>query len=198
MISIEKSPGDLLEVFGMGSTGFQVNQRLGETGDFYSNILISVIEALNQAGIAEDMQSLDMTQPLSVNLESKDGYTIHLGQTEDLLDKLANLPAIISGWRKWGCKGAPLTWRCRATRYIARRRRRPQRPTIPRRPSRTMGKERKRPNRPQRPRRARPRPAIRKLRHSRQPHRVEAILTDRLEKEKAFPQIREIDRRRIA
>ena len=108
VISIEKSPGDLLEVFGMGSTGFQVNQRLGETGDFYSNILISVIEALNQAGIAEDMQSLDMTQPLSVNLESKDGYTIHLGQTEDLLDKLANLPAIIQRLEEMGLQGGTI------------------------------------------------------------------------------------------
>lgn len=108
VISIEKSPGDLLEVYGMGSTGFQINQRLGESGDFYSNILLSVIEALSQAGIAEDMQSLDMTQPLSVNLESKDGYTIHLGQTEDLLDKLANLPAIIQQLEEMGLQGGTI------------------------------------------------------------------------------------------
>lgn len=108
VISIEKSPGDLLEVYGMGSTGFQINQRLGESGDFYSNILLSVIEALSQAGIAEDMQSLDMTQPLSVNLESKDGYTIHLGQTDDLQGKLANLPTIMAHLEAMGLQGGTI------------------------------------------------------------------------------------------
>lgn len=108
VISIEKSPGDLLKVFGMGSTGFQVNQRLGESGDFYSNILVSVIQALEEAGLAEDMRSLDMTQPLSVNLESKDGYTIHLGQTDDLQGKLANLPTIMAHLEAMGLQGGTI------------------------------------------------------------------------------------------
>lgn len=108
VLSIEKSPGDLLEVFGMGSTGFQINQLLGESGDFYSNILVSVMEALEQTGLADDMQSLDMSQPLSINLESKDGYTIHLGQTDGLQDKLANLPSILAYLEANGLQGGTI------------------------------------------------------------------------------------------
>ena len=108
---------------------------------------------------------------MSVNLESKDGYTIHLGQTEDLLDKLANLPAIIQRLEEMGLQGGTIDLAVQGDPVYS-----PPETAAPetddtRRPSRTTGKERKRPNRPQRPRRVRPRPAIRKLRHSRQPHR---------------------------
>ncbi|NCB31230.1 MAG: FtsQ-type POTRA domain-containing protein [Clostridia bacterium] len=105
ILSIGTDSQNLLEVYGMGSTGFQLNKRLGEADDFNSAILLSMVQALDHAGVAEDMASLDITQPLSVQLLTKDGYTIHVGQAEDLEEKLQYLSQALAWIKAMGHTG---------------------------------------------------------------------------------------------
>ena len=108
VLSIQPDPGDLLEVYGMGSTGFQLSEKLGDSEDFNSAILLQMIQALYKSGVIEDMVSLDITQPLSVNLISREGYTIHVGQAEDLEEKLVNLALVLQHVKALGYTGGTI------------------------------------------------------------------------------------------
>lgn len=105
VLSIGPDAQDLLEVYGMGYTGFQLGERLGELNSFNSSILLSMIHALERADVAADMARLDITQPLSVNLLTVDGYTIHVGQAENLEEKLANLSPVLKTIKTMGYVG---------------------------------------------------------------------------------------------
>lgn len=108
VLTISGETGGLLEVYGLGSAGFQLNERLGETDDYNSSILLRMVQALDQAGVVEDMVSLDMTQPLSINLQSREGYTIHVGQAEDLEEKLDHLPLVLAKVQAMGYTGGTI------------------------------------------------------------------------------------------
>lgn len=96
VLSIEADSQELLQVYGMGSAGFQLGKRLGDSEDFNSAILLTMIAALEKANVLGDMAGLDITQPLSVNLTTKDGYSIHVGQAENLDEKLSNLALVLA------------------------------------------------------------------------------------------------------
>ena len=108
VIAIQDTAEDLLQIYGMGATGFQLNQRIGEEDDFYSRTMLAVMEALENSGLIDDMSSLDITQPLSIDLLSKEGYTIHLGQVDNLESKLASLPAVLDALESMGYSGGTI------------------------------------------------------------------------------------------
>lgn len=105
VLSISPDTQGLPEVYGMGSSGFQLGERLGDSEDFNSTILLSMIAALEKAGVLSNMAGLDITQPLSVSLITLDGYTIHVGQTENLDEKLQNLSLVLTKVKALGYAG---------------------------------------------------------------------------------------------
>ncbi|MEA4971206.1 MAG: FtsQ-type POTRA domain-containing protein [Candidatus Pelethousia sp.] len=105
VLSISPDTQGLPEVYGMGSAGFQLGERLGDSEDFNSNILLSMIAALEKAGVLPNMAGLDITQPLSVSLTTLDGYAIHVGQTENLDEKLQNLSLVLAKVKALGYTG---------------------------------------------------------------------------------------------
>ncbi len=105
VLSISPDTQGLPEVYGMGSSGFQLGERLGDSEDFNSTILLSMIAALEKAGVLSNMAGLDITQPLSVSLTTLDGYTIHVGQTDNLDEKLQNLALVLAKVKALGYAG---------------------------------------------------------------------------------------------
>ena len=108
----------LLKVYGTGAGGYHVNQRLGEESDFHSRTLVTLLAALEAAELMDVVETLDISNPLSVTMTTFDGLTVHLGQPDNAEEKLNNfrivLPALIeNGYNKSGtldlaAKGSPV------------------------------------------------------------------------------------------
>lgn len=86
---------NLLQVSGVGMTGFQVGQRLGQTDDFGTATLVTMIKELETYQIIDDIASLDLTTPLAIVMHAKNGLKIHVGQPTDLDEKLVSLHKLL-------------------------------------------------------------------------------------------------------
>lgn len=105
VLSIGSDAQGLPEVYGMGSAGFHLGERMGDSEDFNSGILLRVIGALEEAKALAGMARIDITQPLSVNLYTVDGYAVHVGQAENLAVKLAKLTLVLDTVKSMGLTG---------------------------------------------------------------------------------------------
>lgn len=92
----------LLLVTGMHSTGYSLNQKLGQDTDFYGNTLISIITALRDKNLLERIAELDMSNPLSIVMKTTDGVDVLLGQAEDLSVKLDHMAIVLPELMKLG------------------------------------------------------------------------------------------------
>ena len=79
----------------MGAGGYHVGQRLGEESDFNARTLVSLLAAIYGAGIEDDIDFVDMSNPLSVFMTTAGGLRLHIGQPDDLGNKLANYLAVL-------------------------------------------------------------------------------------------------------
>ena len=108
----------LLKVYGTGAGGYHVNQRLGEESDFHSRTLVTLLAALENAELLNVVETLDISNPLSITMTTFDGLAVQLGQPDNAEEKLNNfrmvLPALIendynkSGTLDLSAKGSPV------------------------------------------------------------------------------------------
>ena len=92
----------LIQISGMGSSGYHVNQRLGEESDFNSRTMISLLEAVYSAGLEKEITRIDLGNPLSINMETASGVNIHLGQPDRAEEKLADFKTVLPTLRSMG------------------------------------------------------------------------------------------------
>lgn len=81
----------LIRVQGMQVSSYQVNLRLGELTDFYSNTLVAILQALDKHSLTDQIAYLDISNPLSVHMELVSGLDVLLGQPDGLDEKLESL-----------------------------------------------------------------------------------------------------------
>lgn len=100
--------GDLITV-----TGFQTREiRLGDVivasmasqMDAYKELMQEVL----QQGFADQVSELNLSNPDSLYLITKDGYTAHLGNGEDLRAKIGTVRAVVEKLREMGKSGGML------------------------------------------------------------------------------------------
>ncbi len=92
----------LIKIAGMGSGGYHVGQRLGEESDFNSRTLVALLEAIYAVGIETELALVDMSNPLSVSMTTAEGLILHIGQPDDLANKLSNYLAVLPRLRELG------------------------------------------------------------------------------------------------
>ncbi len=85
----------LIKISGMGSGGYHVNQRLGEESDFNSRTLVTLLGAVYGEGLETQIESIDMSNPLSINMKAASGLLIHLGQPDGAAEKLAAFKTVL-------------------------------------------------------------------------------------------------------
>lgn len=85
----------LIKVSGMGSGGYRVNQRLGEESDFNSSTLIALLSAIYAQGIQADIDIVDMSNPLSITMTTVSGLKLHIGQPDELEQKLSDYKTVL-------------------------------------------------------------------------------------------------------
>lgn len=92
----------LIQISGMGSSGYHVNQRLGEESDFNSRTMITLLEAVYSAGLENEITCIELGNPLSINMETASGVTIHLGQSDNAEEKLASFKTVLPTLKSMG------------------------------------------------------------------------------------------------
>lgn len=85
----------LLKIYGAGASGYRVNGQLGDASDFTSRTMVALMEAIAESGVESQVESVDITNALSVTMQTKAGYTVQLGQPEALADKLRKFAIVL-------------------------------------------------------------------------------------------------------
>ena len=98
----------LVQVSGVSMSGFQVGQRLGQSDDFSTATLLSIINALEDYMLLDDIASIDMTTPLAITLTARNGIKIFVGQSTDLADKMATLYQLLPRFTQNGITSGTL------------------------------------------------------------------------------------------
>lgn len=81
----------LIEVHGLVLTGAVVKQRIGERTDEQVSGLLEMLEKINEYGLGEKLQSIDITETMGITLYTVEGYRVEVGSTADLDTKLNRL-----------------------------------------------------------------------------------------------------------
>lgn len=92
----------LIKISGMGFSGYHVGQRLGEESDFNSRTLVALLAAIYNAQIEGDIDTMDISNPLSIYMTTQNGLSLHIGQPDNLDDKLANYKIVLPKLRELG------------------------------------------------------------------------------------------------
>ena len=99
----------LIAVEGMQASGFSVNQRLGAQTDFYANTLVAILQALDAKGLSEKVESIDVSNPLRVCMDTLGGVEVLVGQPVDLNDKMEKLAKILPELERLGAASGTLS-----------------------------------------------------------------------------------------
>ncbi len=94
-MSGEMDISDLLEVTGMSMTGFKLGERIGESSDFATATLISIIQKLEEYELSNQIRSIDLTTPLAIVMYTRSGFKIFIGQPTDLDKKFSSLSILL-------------------------------------------------------------------------------------------------------
>ncbi|MDR0841086.1 MAG: FtsQ-type POTRA domain-containing protein [Christensenellaceae bacterium] len=108
VLSLDASYGELPQAYGVGAAGVQIGQKLGDADNFNSAILLDIVRALRDVGLLNTIQSIDTSQPLSIRLITRTGYAVHVGQPEDIPQKLAKLSAVLREVQRLGYVGGTI------------------------------------------------------------------------------------------
>ena len=98
----------LVAVYGVSSGGYAVGQKIGDYAEFNSETLLEIIAVLSNQGMLDIIESIDMSQPLKIGMTTTYGYTVNIGQPENLTGKLENLPPVLSKVLSMGLEGGTI------------------------------------------------------------------------------------------
>ncbi|HMM30377.1 MAG TPA: FtsQ-type POTRA domain-containing protein [Clostridia bacterium] len=98
----------LITVYGMGNAGYTLGQSIDTGVDFQAAALVSILQAVENAGLTEEIKSVNMANALSIELMTHSGYLVKLGQPDTLLDKLENLSAVLKKLQAEGKNGGTI------------------------------------------------------------------------------------------
>ena len=95
-------------IYGVSSGGYAVGQKIGDYAEFNSETLLEIITVLSNQGMLDIIESIDMSQPLKIGMTTTYGYTVNIGQPENLTGKLENLPPVLSKVLSMGLEGGTI------------------------------------------------------------------------------------------
>ena len=99
---------DLLQVTGISMTGFQLGQRVGDSSDFATSTMITLIEKIREYELTYTISTLDMTTPLAIAMYTPSGFKIFIGQPTDLDAKFASLKSLLPRLQSSGIQAGTL------------------------------------------------------------------------------------------
>jgi len=101
-LSTSKDYSELLQVLGVTATGFQLSEPIGEKNDFQTRTLLDLMACLKSQGLEDEIISIDLSNPLSIDMLTDSGITVHIGQPEDLEEKMEWIVDVLPELHKRG------------------------------------------------------------------------------------------------
>ncbi len=101
-------PEDMVEVYGVSSSGFTAGQDLSEDSRFNADALLEMLTVLSDQNILGIIDYIDMSQPLRIEMSTVYGIHVNVGQAENIREKLINLPVVISKVMEMGYQGGTI------------------------------------------------------------------------------------------
>ncbi len=80
---------DLLHVIGMSATGLQIGQTLAQSDNFQAQTLVALLENLGKYDLIGTMEQVNISNPLRVEMRTREGLDIVLGEPDKLDEKMA-------------------------------------------------------------------------------------------------------------
>lgn len=105
---VSQVPEGMLEVYGVSSSGFTAGQDLSQDNGFSSGVLLEILAILSEQGILDIIDYIDMSQPLRIEMNTVYGIHVNVGQTDELREKLSNLPAVLNKVMGMGYEGGAI------------------------------------------------------------------------------------------
>ena len=78
-------------VQGLIITGANTGVRIGDPADEQVQSMLDVLGTLEELGLADKIQTVDLTETMGISLYTPENYRIEVGDTSDLLTKLSRL-----------------------------------------------------------------------------------------------------------
>ena len=78
-------------VQGLIITGANKGARIGDPADEQVQSMLEVLSTLDELGLADRIQTVDLTETMGISLYTPEGYRIEVGDTSDLFTKLNRL-----------------------------------------------------------------------------------------------------------
>ena len=72
-----------------------MNGRIADQSDYASRVLSMLIDTVRESGLQEQIESADISNPLSLSMLTRSGITVNMGQAEDLDIKLQKLAVVL-------------------------------------------------------------------------------------------------------
>lgn len=101
-------PENMVEVYGVSSSGFTAGQDLSKDSRFNADALLEILSALSNYDILGIIDYIDMSQPLRIEMSTVYGIHINVGQTDNIAEKLSGLPAVIAKVMEMGYQGGTI------------------------------------------------------------------------------------------
>ena len=101
-------PENMVEVYGVSSSGFTAGQNLSKDSLFNADALLEILTALTNYDILGIIDYIDMSQPLRIEMNTVYGIHVNVGQAEGISEKLSALPLVISKVMSMGYEGGTI------------------------------------------------------------------------------------------
>lgn len=100
-ISTGSDISNLLRITGISQMGFQVNQPLDTGSNMQIQALMLILQQIEAFNLRADIVSIDLTNPLRLSMQTKEGIAVLLGQSDNMEKKMywlrETLPSLRGG-----------------------------------------------------------------------------------------------------
>jgi cell division protein FtsQ len=93
---------DILHVIGMSATGLQVGRTLAQSDNFQAQTLLALLENLGKYDLIGTMEQVNISNPLRVEMRTREGLDIVLGEPDKLEEKMAWIVEVLPVLRERG------------------------------------------------------------------------------------------------
>ena len=98
----------LIRVHGAGTSGYQLGEKVGMGEGFVYSTLVSMLGAIQEYELRGIIESIDISNALSIKMTTFSGYSVQVGQASDMEEKLYKLYVVLPTLESMGYRGGTL------------------------------------------------------------------------------------------
>lgn len=103
-----QSDSSLMRVSGLALRDIREGKLPVSTKSGQIESCIALIQEMYQQGFSAEIVEVNMSEPTQIYLTTRDGYSIHIGDTNELRPKIGTIRAVLTELRRMGLKGGTI------------------------------------------------------------------------------------------